>query len=151
MISKLNNFLLNHRLFLVLFILILISILFITLNLTLFFHHKFTALTCDTKKDEEICLNNKTEILSNPTKTLDNLFKEYAKEIKTLQDEYKLPEFNFYTAYYYLEASNYDLNKNNRNATLNTYLNLYINTYNLKEFYEQNNIYFSIFYPYKLI
>ena len=84
-------------------------------------------------------------------KSINKVFKEYEGEIKELVKEYDLPEFNFYTAYYYELASNFDYQKNKRNETLNKYFKIYSNTYNLEKFYKKNNLFFRIFYPYKII
>ena len=149
--KTLSKYLDKHRLILTLLILLIISIIFILVSLLLFLNHDFEAYECTKNKDEEICLYKSLEIFKNPIESKDKFFLEYQDEIKSLVKEYNLPEFNFYTAYYYELASNFDYQKNKRNETLNRYFKIYSNTYNLEKFYKRNNHFFSIFYPYKII
>ena len=151
MIRKVSNFLDKHRLILVLVILFLFSLIFIGTSLGLFFTHNFDNLKCEKNVDDNICLNNNLEILKKPEEVKKEIFLEYKNSIESLKEEYNLPKFNYYTAYYYTLASNLDYSKNKRNMTLNEFFNLYSNTYNLETFYKNNNLFYQIFFPYKLV
>ncbi len=151
MSKKISNFLDKHRLILVLSVLLLISLIFILVNLYIFFHYKFEALECPVNTKEETCINKDITILKEPEKKREEIFKEYEDNILELKEEYNLPDFNFYTAYYYTLASNIDYTKNERNITLNQFFNDYSNTYKLDEFYKNNNLFYQIFLPYKVI
>ena len=148
---SLINFLNKHRFLLVISILFLIVICFIIIKLIIFKTYHFKPYTCTSMVDENTCLYNNITILKEPTKYKDKIFKEYENYINDLITEYNLPEFNNYTAYLYLLASNYDYSLTNRNETLNMFFNYYVNTYNLKEFYQKNTLFYDIFYPFKLI
>ena len=148
---SLINFLNKHRFLLIISILFLIVICFVIIKLIIFKTYNFKAYACTSLIDENTCLYNKTTILKEPDKYKEQVFKEYENYLNDLIKEYNLPEFNNYTAYLYLMASNYDYNLTNRNKTLNTFFNNYVNTYNLKEFYQKNSLFYDIFYPFKLI
>ncbi len=151
MIRKIVSFFDRHRFILSLFLMLLVSIIFILVSLILFFNHDFEALKCNKDIDQEICNYNNKEIFIKPEESINKIFREYKIEIEELKKEYKLPEFGFYTAYYYELASNFDYQKNKRNETLNKYFKIYSNSYNLEKFYKKNNLFFRIFYPYKII
>ncbi len=151
MIRKVVSFFDRHRFILSLFIMLIVSMIFIMVSLFMFFKHDFEAFKCSKDIDKEVCIYKNKEIYSNPDKSINKVFKEYEGEIKELVKEYNLPEFDFYTAYYYELASNFDYQKNKRNETLNKYFKIYSNTYNLEKFYKKNNLFFRIFYPYKII
>ena len=148
---KISNFLDKHRLILVLLILFMVVLIFIGVNLLIFFNYHFEALDCEKEINDEVCLVNNLEILKNPEETKKEIFLEYKNSIDSLKEEYNLPEFDFYTAYYYKLASNLDYSKNKRNMTLNDFFNRYCNSYSLDTFYKNNNIFYQIFLPYKLI
>ncbi len=151
MIKKVNNFLDGHRIILVLLILAIISAVFMIVNIYMFFNYKFVGLECIDKINQEVCLNNGKEILVNPEESKKTILKEYKESLANLKETYDLPEFNLYTAYYYTIASNLDYNKYERNEKLNTFLNQYTNTYDLEEFYKNNNLFYDLFMPYKLV
>ncbi len=151
MIKKLINFLERHRIIFALIVIILVSLIYIIVNVVMFFKHDFEAFKCSKNNGEEICIYNNKEIYADPKSSIDKIFKEYEREILELKKEYKLPEFNFYTAYYYELASNFDYQMNKRNETLNKYFKIYSNSYDLEKFYKKNNLFFRIFYPYKII
>ena len=148
--QKIINFFDKHRLILILFILLIISLVFTLTKLYVFKNYNFSPFKCTSKIDDNTCLYKNTPILVNPNKTKEEIFKEYAFYIDKLKQDYQLPDFNYYTAYYYAEASNIDYNITSRNKTLNTFFNNYVNSYNLKKFYQNNSLFYEIFYPYKL-
>ena len=150
MIKKAINSLNQHRLLLIRIILLLIIITFLSINSYLFLHHKFQALTCTEKIDEEYCYHNDIKILKNPQSSQEAFFKKYDDEISELQEKYHLDEFNFYTAYYYLVASRLNYTINNEYKIMEEFFEAYTNTYDLEQFYFKNNFYFSLFYNYKI-
>ncbi len=149
--KKIINFLDNHRLILVLLILLIISILFLSINSIIFLNHKFTALECTKDIDKEYCFHNDIKIFKDPNKIKENFFKENKKDIETLKKKYNLPDFNNYTAFYYNLAASIAYNMDKDNEKLLDFFSIYSNTYNLNEFYEKNNLYYDIFYHYKII
>lgn len=148
--KRVVNFFDEHRVVLIFLILILIVIIFLSINSYLFFHHEFESLTCTEEIDDEYCYHNDIKIFVNPEKSKEDFFTRYDDEIEKLIDDYHLDEFDFYTAYYYLVASrlNYDINSEYK--ILQDFFETYVNTYNLEEFYMENNFYFNLFYPYKI-
>ena len=150
MIKKVISFFDHHRIWLIVLILILIVLIFLGVKSYLFFHHEFTALTCTEGIDEEYCYHNNLEIFIDPEKSRNTFFEKYSNLIANLQEEYHLEEFNFYTAYYYLVAArlNYEINSDYK--IFKDFFEVYANTYRLEEFYLDNNIYFDLFYPYKI-
>ena len=150
MIKRVINFFDRHRILLVFMILLLIVIIFIGINSYFFFHHDFEALTCTEDLDEEYCYHENTRILKDAENSKESFFDEYQEEIASLQEEYHLDEFNFYTAYYYQVASklNYEITKEYK--VLADFFEAYANTYDLEEFYKANNFYFNLFYRYKI-
>ena len=148
--KRVVNFFDEHRVVLIFLILILIVIIFLSINSYLFFHHEFESLTCTEEIDDEYCYHNDIKIFVNPEKSKENFFTKYDDEIEKLIDDYHLDEFGFYTAYYYLVASrlNYDINSEYK--ILQDFFETYVNTYNLEEFYMENNFYFNLFYHYKI-
>ena len=79
-----------------------------------------------------------------------NFFENYQKEIAEFVSNHNLPEFNFYTAYYYNETASLDFITTSENEELYTFFNTFVNTYNLKKFYQKYNFYYDIFYHYKM-
>ena len=148
--KRVVNFFDEHRVVLIFLILILIVIIFLSINSNLFFHHEFESLTCTKEIDDEYCYHNDIKIFVNPEKSKEDFFTRYDDEIEKLIEEYHLDEFDFYTAYYYLVASrlNYDINSEYK--ILQDFFETYVNTYNLEEFYMENNFYFNLFYRYKI-
>ena len=144
------NFLNKHRIFLIILILLLISLSFLTIKLIIFKTYHFKPYSCTSLIDENTCYYNDLIILKNPNSYQKDIFLEYQNYLNDLVKTYNLPEFNNYTAYLYLLASNYDYNITNRNETLNIFFKNYVNTYNLKEFYQKNVIFYDIFYPFKI-
>ena len=149
--STIVNLLDKHRFLLVLFLLGIISLIFSAISFYIFINYKFTALECDNLKSNNTCLASNKEIFTNPRVSIENLFKEYNNEINILKKDYNLPDFNNYTAYYYYLASIHDYELNGRNETLMHNFKIYVDTYDLISFYENNNIYYEMFYPYKLV
>ena len=150
MIKRVVNFLNRHRFLLIIIALLIITILFIGINSILFFHHQFNKLTCTKELDEEYCYHENTKIFINPLNSKDIFFEKYADEITQLINEYNLDEFNNYTAYYYYYASKINYEKNNEYKILLDFFKTYIDTYNIEEFYMENNFFFNIFYNYKI-
>ena len=150
MIKKVINYFDHHRLFLVLLILILIIILFLGINSYLFLHHEFIPLTCTEELDENYCYHEDKMILIDPKNSQNRFFKRYDDEIKMLQDNYNLDDFNYYTAYYYLVAARLQYTTNQEYKILKDFFEVYANTYNLEDFYFHNSIYFNLFYHYKI-
>ena len=148
--KRVVNFFDEHRVVLIFLILILIVIIFLSINSYLFFYHVFESLTCTEEIDDEYCYHNDIKIFVNPEKSKEDFFTRYDDEIEKLIDDYHLDEFDFYTAYYYLVASrlNYDINSEYK--ILQDFFETYVNTYNLEEFYMENNFYFNLFYRYKI-
>ena len=150
MLQKTIKFLDNHRFLLVLLLLILFIILFFIVSIFIFFNYNFKPLACTKNIDENTCYHDNIKILKEPQTTKETIFKNYAQELQTLKTTYNLPEFNYYTAYYYTKISELDYEKNKRNETLYEFFTYYSNTYNLTEFYQTNNLFYEIFYPYKI-
>lgn len=132
-------------------ILLVVSLVFMGVNLYIFFNYNFEELSCTKNINEDICYNDKKEILKDPENEKKKIFKEYKDNIEILKKEYKLPDFNLYTAYYYSLASNMDYTMYKRNESLNNFFNDYSNTYNLEEFYKNNTLFYQIFLPYKML
>ena len=150
MIKRIVNFFDKHRIFLVLFILLIIVILFLGVNSYFFLNHKFMPLNCTKEINEEYCYHNEVEILKDPESSKEAFFEKYSDEIEELEETYNLDEFNFYTAYYYLVASRLHYDMNEEYKILVEFFERYANTYNLEEFYFDNTLYFNMFYPYKI-
>ena len=150
MIKKVINFLDNHRLILALTMLLFLTLIFLLVAIFIFFHYNFKPLDCTKDIDDNLCFHDNIEILKEPDSYKNNIFKEYSSEINSLIKNYNLPEFNKYTAYYYKEVANLDYNKYKRNETLALFFTHYSNTYNLDNFYQTNNLFYEIFYPYKI-
>ena len=148
--KRVVNFFDEHRVVLIFLILILIVIIFLSINSYLFFHHEFESLTCTEETDDEYCYHNNIKIFVNPEKSKENFFTKYDDEIEKLIDDYHLDEFGFYTAYYYLVASRLNYHINSEYKILQDFFETYVNTYNLEEFYMENNFYFNLFYHYKI-
>lgn len=149
MIKKIINFFDNHRLVLIITILFIICLLFFSIKTYLFFHYDFSNYPCDEQIDKEYCSHNDITILINPEKAKNTFFKEHAEKIQELKEEYNLPDFNFYTAYYYQIAAQLNYYNNNEEELLN-FFTTYVNTYDLQNFYLQNTLFFEIFYNYKI-
>ena len=150
MIKRVINFFDQHRILLILLILFLIISIFIGVNSYLFFHHDFEVLVCTEEIDEDYCYHKNIKILKDPENSKEEFFAEYQDEIESLQEEYHLDEFNFYTAYYYQVASRLNYEINSEYKILKDFFEAYANTYNLEEFYKDNNFYFNLFYRYKI-
>lgn len=151
MIQKIINFLNNHRLILVILILTLISLTFLTIKSIVFLHHKFNSFNCTQELDETHCFHNDIQILIEPEKTKEKVFKEKSKEIKELQQNYKLPKFSKYTSYYYEVASLMYFKETGEYEELVTFFKNYNRSYDIVNFYKKNVIYFDLFYHYKIV
>lgn len=150
MIKKLINFLNNHRVILVLLILLLISILFLSINSYRFLHHTFQNLTCTKKIDDIYCYHENIKIFQNVEKSQETFFKEKEKQIEELKERYDLPKWNKYTSYYYEIASLLDYKYGYCEEELYNFFHIYNNTYKISEFYKDNNFYYDIFYHFKI-
>jgi len=150
LIKNIIKFLDKHRLILVLLILFIVSISFLGINSIIFLNHKFEPLICNKDLDEIYCYNNDSKIFVNPKKEQEEFFENYQKEIAEFVSNHNLPEFNFYTAYYYNETASLDFITTSENEELYTFFNTFVNTYNLKKFYQKYNFYYDIFYHYKM-
>lgn len=151
MIKKVINFFDHHRILLVILILFILSISFMGIQSYLFLHHHFEALSCTKKKDETYCYHDDIQIFINPKETKETFFKENEEKIKELRTKYKLPKFNFYTAYYYEVASLMNYNETGENEDLLIFFKNYNRSYNLANFYQENVIYYELFYRYKIV
>ena len=145
MLKKIISFFDRHRIILVIFILLIVTTTFIGIHSIIFLQHNFTALNCTKDSDEVYCYHDNIKILKDPVSYTEKFFKNNKSEINKLKKNYKLAEFNFYTAYYYEVASSIY-----NNEELYEFFKAYSNTYNLEEFYIKNNLYFELFYNYKL-
>ncbi|MDE5539103.1 MAG: hypothetical protein K2J20_01280 [Bacilli bacterium] len=150
MIRNVISFLDRHRVALVLIILFLISIIFLGVKSYLFLHHEFQNLECTSETFGYYCEHDDIQILANPIDDTKTFFEENKEEIKALNDKYSLPEFNFYTAYFYQIASEADYKIHDGSRDIYTFLESYCNTYDLKNYYIKNNFYFDIFYYFRI-
>lgn len=152
MIPKIIKFLDKHRFILIILILILITVIFLSIKSFFFLNKQFKPLECLKNLDNNSCKYKNIEIFKNPEKSKKEFLKEYSKSIADLQAKYKLPNLNFYTSYFYEVAANLEYNMTMDSVLKEVYLffQTYNNTYKLKEFYQENPIYYNIFYPYKL-
>ena len=150
MIKKVINFLDNHRLVLIIIIILFISLIFLTYKSYNFLNYNFKSLRCTQDIDDIYCFNNDIKIFKEPKKYKEEYFKSNSKIIKTLQENYNLPEYNNYTSYYYEITSLIDYEMNRNNKELYEFFHIYNNTYNIEKFYIENNLYFQIFYKYKI-
>lgn len=147
--KKVVNFLDRHRFLLVIFILFLISLIFLGINSYQFFHHEFLRLDCTKEINDTYCYHDNIEIYKEIGN--EELFLEsHEEEIKKLKEDYHLPEWNKYTSYYYETISYIDYNSNDGSEELYLFFSIYNNTYEIQSFYEKYNFYYSIFYPYKI-
>ena len=87
--SKIIKFLDNHRLILILLILLVVSITFISIKSVIFLNHNFKKLECTNKKDEVYCYHDEKEIYINPEKEKEKIFQEKKVEINNLKKKYK--------------------------------------------------------------
>jgi len=145
------NFLDKHRFILVLLILLLISIIFIGINSIIFLNHKFQKLECTSELDEIYCYHESFQIYINPEDEKKKIFEEKELEIKNIKEKYNLPEFNFYTSYYYEVASLLNYTETNENEDLLVFFKNYNSSYEISDFYKKNTIYYDLFYHYKII
>ena len=148
--QKTIKFLDNHRFILVIIILFIISLLFFSIKTYLFFHHDFEVRTCSSPLDSEYCYYEDLIILKNPEEYKEKFFLKYKDEISTLKENYNLDEFNHYTAYYYDVAAHLQYEISQEYKVLSNFFKAYTNTYDLENFYLENNFYFNIFYHYNI-
>jgi len=148
--KKIINFLDKHRLILVILILTIISWLFIGINSLIFLNHNFKKLNCTKDLDATYCYNNDFQIYINPEVEKEKIFKEKTAEIKKLKVKYELPEFNYYTSYFYEVTSLLNYNETGENEDLLVFFKNYNNSYNISNFYKANTFYYDIFYHYKI-
>lgn len=149
--KKIISFLDKHRFILVLLILFVISTTFIGINSFSFLHHKFNNLICTKELDEIYCYNKDMQIFKNPVQEMNRTLEEKKEKVEKFKKKYKLPDFNFYTAYYYEVASLFNFNETGEDEDLLSFFKYYNNSYNIREFYKKNTFYYGIFYPYKII
>lgn len=149
--KRIIDFLNRHRLILILVILIFIVIIFLAAKTILFFSHNFQALSCTEEIDDEYCYYEDTIIFVDPNASKEAFFARYDEEVAALEEEYSLPEFNYYTAYYYLVAARLNYSTKEEYKIFQNFFEVYANTYNIEEFYLQNSFYFNLFYPYKIV
>lgn len=147
--KKVINFLDNHRVILVLLIIIIVVILFITIKSIMFLNHDFKSFKCS-EEVEDVCYFNGLEILKNPEEEKDSFFMEHENEINKLKEKYSLPTFNHYTAYYYYETSSLDYILNSESEVLLQFFRKYCNTYNIEKYYQENVLFYNLYYHYKI-
>ncbi len=150
MVKNTVDFLDKHRLILIIIILAFIVLIFISIKSFMFLHHEFRPLKCTSNNDLNTCYHNADLIFFNPDEALKSFLGNKKEEIKNLKEKYRLPEFNFYTAYYYEIASEADFKLKNGEEELYIFFKQFNNTYNLKEFYLENTFYFNIFYYFRI-
>lgn len=148
--KKIIKFLDNHRFVLIILVLLLISISFLSIKSIFFLNHKFQNLACTNDIDEMYCYNKETKIYRYPEEIKKVIFTEKKDDIKALKEKYKLPDFNFYTSYYYEVASLLNYNETEENKDLLDFFTYYNTSYNLSEFYKENVLYYNLFYRYKI-
>lgn len=148
--KKIVNFLDKHRLLLVLIILLFISLIFFSIKVYQFKTIDFKKLECTKDAHDNYCFNKETLIFVNPENAKNKFFKENKKQIEELKKNYKLPDFNFYTAYYYEVTSLLDYKNSGENKYIYDFFKILSNTYSLEEIYKKNTFYYEIFYPYKI-
>ncbi|MCM1052737.1 MAG: hypothetical protein NC483_01995 [Ruminococcus sp.] len=150
MLKKVINFLDKHRFILVLLILFIVVIAFISFKSIMFLNHDFEALNCTKDKDEVYCYNNDTLIYDEPEKMKKDILSIYKSDIENIKKEYKLPELDMYTLYFYQVAVSLEHSKENNLEELLIFFKTYVDTYNLEEFYIENSFFYSLFKDYKL-
>ena len=150
MTKKIVKYLDNHRLLLILLILLIISVVFISIRSVMFFHHNFEVLTCK-EIEEETCNYKDKMIYKDPEKKKEEFFKNNSKNINQLVRKYDLPKYSIYTSYYYEIAALINFNETEEQEELYLFFHQYNNSYQLKEFYEKNIIYYNLFYHYKIV
>lgn len=148
--KRIASFLDKHRVLLVFLILALVVIVYLGVNSYLFFHHDFLKLECTEEIDEEYCYHDDIEILKDPEKSKEAFFLQYEDLILDLREEYHLADFNYYTAYYYFVAARLNYQITGSEEILQDFFQNYVNTYQLEDFYLENNFYFNLFYRYKI-
>lgn len=150
MIKKIINFFDRHRLILVLTILFIIAFIFLLINSLIFLNYKFKPLECTKEIDETYCCHNDIKIFADASTSKKKFFKTHEKEINNLKEIYELPEFNYYTSYYYEKVALVNYEKNDEGEELYNFFLMYNKTYNLEAYYQKNNFYYEIFKPYKI-
>ena len=148
--KKIIKFLDKHRFILILLILLIISILFIGINSFIFLNHRFQKLNCTTKIDDKFCYYKNTKIYINPEEERDNIFKEKETELKALKEKFKLPDFNYYTSYFYEVTSLLNYNETDEEEDIYEFYKNFNASYNIDNFYKENTIYYDLFYRYKI-
>lgn len=149
-IKKVLNFLDRHRFILIILTIFLIASLFLGINSILFLNHNFKKFNCTQELDETYCYHNDIQIYKDPEKEKKNIFKEKKAEIKKLKEKYKLPEFNFYTSYFYEVTSLLNYNETGENEDLLVFFKNYNTSYNISNFYQENTFYYDLYYHYKI-
>lgn len=150
MIKRIINFLDRHRVFLVFLILLIITILFFTINSILFFSHSFKSSSCTENIDEVYCFHNDNKIFKNAESERKKFFKESKEKIDNLKENYDLPDWNKYTSYYYEIVALLNFNNKGTDEELYNFFHIYNNTYDITNFYKKYNFYYDIFYHYKI-
>lgn len=150
MIKKVISFFDRHRFILILTILFVIASIFLLINSLIFLNYEFKALECTKKIDDTYCYHNDTKILVDASESLKEFFNTYEEELNNLKKNFELPEFNYYTAYYYEKVALVNYEKNSEGEELYNFLQTYNRTYNIEAHYQKNNFYYEIFKPYKI-
>ena len=148
--KKIIKFLDKHRFILILLILLIISILFIGINSFIFLNHKFQKLECIEKIDDTLCYHKNSKIYINPEVEKENIFKAKEKEINALKEKYNLPNFNYYTSYFYEVTSLLNFNETDEDKDIYEFFKNFNASYNIDNFYKENTIYYDLFYRYKI-
>ena len=148
--KKIISFLDKHRLILIIILLLIISFSFISVKSFIFLNHQFKKLECTNDIDETYCYHKEIKIYKDPEVEKKNVFKEKEATIESLKEKYQLPNFNFYTSYYYEVASLLNFNETDENEDLLTFFTSYNNSYGISNFYKENVFYYDLFYRYKI-
>ncbi len=141
------NFFDKHRILLIFLLIFIFFGMFLGIKSLLFINHNFKALECKQELNAEKCYYENTLIFVNPAESKKKFFEEYYLEITNLKKNYELPEFNMHTAYFYEVASLLDYNMAEGKEEVYNFFKTFSDTYNLKDFYQKNIVFYDLFYP----
>lgn len=145
--KKVINFWDNHRIILVLSILLIVAILFLGIKSLIFINYKFEKLECDSNIGEDKCYVGERVVLVNPMKSKKDFWENHEEEIDQLRLEYELPDFSMHTAYFYEIAALLDWKLADGKEEIYDFFKVFCDTFSLEDFYQKNIVFYDIFYP----
>lgn len=147
MIKKVLSFLDEHRVLLAILLIFITFGAFLGIKSLIFLNHNFVSLECSQEKLGDKCYHDEDIIFVDPDKSKNEFFLEHDQEITNLQEEYELPEFSMFTAYFYEVASELDFKMSDGREEIYNFFKVFCDTYNLEEFYLKNIVFYDLFYP----